>query len=305
MKFKIGNWYASKEQVRKHYGEYWKGILLKGADIAVIYNFQGARRTHYGDEFDVRNSHIVYVGEGKTGDQTLNARNAALVTAKTSGRPIKVFLDCGDVFKPKKLLFAGNWHVTAHKHVAISGRKVFQFTLEPEDAETADHLTFTFGALGVHKSFEADLVKFATVRQKLYADHGRIIRSRDNIVGEIGEYFAIKEFNMKNPDRPLIRLTGSHKDIDAIQTGTGKRYAIKTVSSLPTTTSNIWSKDLAKAVDAFLITHLDRDSLKPRLVVEAKVRQVVRLLKRDNYQGSQKLRVDGKFIKACKVIYEA
>jgi len=46
MKFNVGTGYKSVEQVRSHFREYRKGILL---------------------------------GEGKTGDQVLNSRNAALV----------------------------------------------------------------------------------------------------------------------------------------------------------------------------------------------------------------------------------
>ena len=304
VKFTLGRWYSSKDQVRAEYGEYWKGILLgKKDDIAVIFNFLGARRKHYGDEFDVDNRRILYVGEGKSGDQKENPRNLALIDAEKSGRSIRVFLDCGDVFSPKKLLFAGQWHVRGKEYVSVDGRMVYRFRLEPEDQATAEHLVFTFGTLGANDNFESDLKSFAAVRQRLYAQHGSIVRSRDNIVGEIGEYFAIKKFNLKYPAQPLIRLSGSHKDVDAIQAGTGKRFAIKTIGKIPSMTSNIWSKNIAEAVDAFLVTYLDRDVLEPIRVFKVTASQAEPFFKMDQYQGCRKLRVDDNLIRISKTIF--
>jgi hypothetical protein len=66
MNSQLGKWYEAKRQVRAGYGEYWKGILLKKNSVAVIFNFRGARRVHYGDLFDPGTGTIRYVGEGKT-----------------------------------------------------------------------------------------------------------------------------------------------------------------------------------------------------------------------------------------------
>src|SRR5271155_465532 len=107
MNYQLGKWYEAKGQVRAEYGEYWKGILLKKTKLAVIFNFDGARRVHYGDLFDPDTGTIKYVGEGKTGDQTLNSRNKRLHDMCGSDAALDLFLDCGDLFSPKKLLCAG------------------------------------------------------------------------------------------------------------------------------------------------------------------------------------------------------
>jgi hypothetical protein len=109
MNYQLGKWYEAKRQVRAAYGEYWKGILLRGDRVAVIFNFHGARRIHYGDFFDPATGTIRYVGEGKTGHQVLNARNKRLRQMCGSGLPLDLFLDCGDLFSPKKLLYVGKW----------------------------------------------------------------------------------------------------------------------------------------------------------------------------------------------------
>ena len=304
VKFTLGRWYSSKEQVCAAYGECRRGILLgKKDDIAVIFNFLGARRTHYGDEFDIDNRRIMYVGEVKTGDQKENPRNLALIDAEKSGRPIRVFLDCGDLFSPKKLLFAGDWHVRGKKYVSVDGRMVYRFRLEPEDQATAEHLVFTFGTLGANDNFESDLRNFAAVRQRIHAQLGANVRSTDNILGEIGKYFAINKFNLKYPAHPLIRLSGSHKDVDAIQAGTGKRFAIKTIGEIPGITSNIWTKNIDEIADAFLVTCLDCDILEPNLVFTVTMIQAAPFLKQNRVQGCRMLRVDDNLIRISKTIF--
>ena len=304
IKFTPGRWYSSKEQVCAAYGECRRGILLgKKDDIAVIFKFLGARRTHCGDEFDIENRRIMYVGAGKTGDQKENPGNLALIDAEKSGKPIRVFLDCGNLFSPKKLLYAGEWHVRGKEYVPVDGRRVYRFRLEPEDQATVEQLVFTFGTLGTGANFELDLKNYAAVRQRLYAQHGAIVRSMENIAGEIGKYFAIKMFNLKYPAHPLIRLSGSHKDADAIQMGTGKRFAIKTIGKFPSVTSNLWSKNIDEIADAFLVTHLDCDLLEPILVFIVTASQAAPFLKRDQVQGCRKLRVDDKLIRISKTIF--
>lgn len=92
-------------------GEYWKGILLKGDRTAIIFNYTRARRIHYDDCFDPTTGTIRYIGEGKDGDQKLNPRNKRLSKLKDKGTAVYVFLDCGDIFSPKYLLYVGKWHV--------------------------------------------------------------------------------------------------------------------------------------------------------------------------------------------------
>lgn len=292
--FKLGRWYESKETVRRAFGEYWKGILLSEGKVAIVFNYRGARRLHYGDRLDYKKGTVLYIGEGKSGDQQLNARNKALILAKKSQTAIDVFLDCGDVFTPKKLLYAGKWRVSAYRYAALSRsdtRRVYKFSLNPTSQRILDFLRFSFSALGQNADFERDLASFARSRSHIYSRHSSVIRSRDNVVGEIGEYFSIKAFNTHFSDSHLIRLDGAHRDIDAIQVGTGRRVAIKTISTVPSSTSSIWSKNLTKAVDSFLVCLIDQASLRPRFVVMISAKKALKHLRRDRYQGSTKLKV--------------
>ena len=306
VKFILGHWFSLKDQVCAEHGGSRGRILLGSKDvIAVIFDFLGARRTHYGDEFDIENRRIMYVGDGNTGDQKENPRNLALINAEKSGKPIRVFLDCGGIFSPKKLLFAGEWHVRGKEYVSVAGRMVYRFRLEPEDRATTEHLVFAFGELGANDNFESDLRNFAAVRQRIHAQLGTNVRSMDNILGEIGRYFAINKFNLKYPAHPLIRLSGSHKDVDAIQAGTGKRFAIKTISIIPSMTSNIWTKNIDEIADAFLVTCLDCDILEPNLVFTVTMSQAAPFLKQNRVQGCRMLRVDEKLIGISKTIFSS
>jgi len=251
MSCELGKWYEAKRKVRAAYGEYWKGILLKKSSAAVIFNFKGARRIHYGDFFDPRTGTIRYVGEGKTGDQILNPRNRRLREMCGSAALLDLFLDCGDLFHPKKLLYAGKWAVVDSKFKRLGGRKVYLFTLKAHTAYVIQFLKFTFFDTQQDK-FERSLQRFSKARRTLYQNFPDVLRARDNIAGEIGEYFAIKALN-RSERNSVIRLGSGLKDIDAIQTRNGTTYAIKTIGKIPQTTSNIWAKKPAEAVDYFVI----------------------------------------------------
>lgn len=299
----LGRWYEAKAQVRAAYGEYWKGILVGKRDTAIIFNYVGARRSHYGDHLDYASGKLTYIGEGKTGDQMPNARNRALLLAYQTGKPVHVYLDCGDLFMPKRLLYAGLWNVFDYHYEKskTEKRKVYRFKLKPSAPEILKFLHFTFSAIGDNPAFERDLKVFAKARAELYESHGDVIRAQDNIAGEIGEYFAIKAFNSTAGENHLVRLTGSHRDIDAIRIGTGQRFAIKTISKFPSTTSNIWSKDIASAVDYFLICLIDRKTLLPRAVFSIPTSKAQAYLRRDGHQGSLKLSVSPELVRRCRV----
>ena len=303
MRYLAGRWYESKAMVRAEYGEYWKGILLgRRGRIAVVFSYLGARRKHYGDRFDHVKQEITYIGEGKRGDQQLNPRNEALVEAAKSGKEVDVFLDCGDLLKPKRLLCAGKWSVSSAAYQRRDSRRVFVFKLCPAKREVGEFLRFTFGAVGSDPGFERDLRSFSRARERFYSRNLGILRARDNILGEIGEYFAVKHFNRKHR-LPAIRLAATFKDIDAIQIKSGKRLAIKTVGAFPGTTSSIWSKTPADEIDAFLICHLDREHLTPRFICQISASKAVDLLRRDQYQGSRKLRVDAELLRRSILLY--
>ena len=290
---KTGKWYPAQAGVRAHFREYRKGILVRGNHLGIIFNYVGARRTHYGDRFDLSKMEISYVGEGKRGDQTANARNVALQSRAGTNQSVQVFFDCGDVFPRKHLLFGGEWRVARvdYGQAEHQGRKVFRFLMAPQQEETGQKLRLVFDTLGADKRFERDLATFAKARARLYAQHPLIMRARDSVAGEVGEYFAIKAFNLASPARPLIRLGSSHKDADAVQIDTGNMYAIKSISKVPSTTSSIWGKSIEKDLVGFLVAVLDRDTLRPERVVLLPMRLVTPALVADNHQKTRKLKV--------------
>ena len=84
-----------------------------------------------------------------------------------------------------------------------------------------------------------------------------IIRT-DNVVGEIGEYLAINQYN-KTPGLPkLIRTAKSTKNIDAVSNN-GERYSIKTMKTK--TTGVIHGVDTIenKLFEKLIIVQLDKN----------------------------------------------
>lgn len=191
MNYRLGKWYPSKERVRSDFGEYRKGILLKEDRTAIVFNYTGARRIHYGDCLDPVAGTIKYMGEGKGGDQQLNPRNKRLSELRGKNSAVDVFLDCGDIFGPKHLLYVGKWQVDRVEYCLISGRMVYLFTLIPNSQGIIEFLRFTFFETE-HKLFEESVSEFAKVRVAMYRRFPEVLRVRDNVVGEIGEYFAVK-----------------------------------------------------------------------------------------------------------------
>lgn len=145
--------------------------------------------------------------------------------------------------------------------------------------------------------FEAKLKRFARARHEMYETFGHILRARDSIAGQIGEYFAVKRFNSRFREQPLVRVRSNFRDLDAIQTRSGKRYAVKTVTSAVSKTSNIWTPldELSDLIDGFLILDLDPNELTPRNLFRLPVRKAERFWSFDGYQKAGKLTVDDRF----------
>ncbi len=248
---------------------------------------------------------LKYVGEGLKGDQGLTRGNKALMDAAITGEPVDVFFDCGDIQLPhgehrrfeKHFLAGGQWRVVAHeyRYVAAERRKLWRFTLVPVNEVTRQTLQAIFfdGA----PAFERLLKRFAKVRQDLYQDFGHILKARDSIAGHLGEYFAVKQFNTHFPTKPLVRVRSNFRDLDAIQTGSGTRYAVKTVTMVPQKTSNIWTPlvELPAAIDGFLIVDLDPFELSLRGLFRLPVRNARKFWSVDAYQGAGKLSIDERF----------
>lgn len=301
MKYKLGGWYESKSQVRADFGEYRKGILTDSRRTAIIYNYQGARRVHYGDYFDPSTGTLRYIGEGKKPeDQTLNARNQRLIDLVGAAKTVDLFLDCGDIFKPKKLLYGGKWLVTRYSFEVIEDRNAYAFTLTPETLETIDFLRFTFFDTQ-HLAFEKALQAFASARNTLYASFPEVMRVRDNVVGEIGEYFAVKALNASERNS-VIRLVSGVKNIDAVQINNGRTYAIKTIGKIPQTTSNIWASSPEAAVSDFIIVVIDHSLLTPIKILRMSARKAMKFMREDKYQGSQKLLINKDFVRSADVL---
>jgi len=300
MGYKLGKWYEAKGRVRSDFREYWKGILIEGRRAAIIFNYTGARRVHYGDFFDPSAGVIRYVGEGKGGDQKLNARNKRLLEMKGTSDLLHVFLDCGDLFRPKKLLYAGRWHVRNADYRRLDGRRVYVFTLSPDSDEIVEFLKFTFLDTE-HKKFEQSLTRFADLRSEMYRDYSEVLRVRDNIIGEIGEYFAVKALN-RTERNSVIRLSSGVKNVDAIQIKNGRTYAIKTIGRFPCKTSNIWASKPEETVDDFVVVLIDHERLRPRCVLRMSARKAAKYITDDSYQGSRKLMVNVEFAKGAQLL---
>gem|GEM_PF-6180545 len=321
---KVGTWYESKDHVRRLFGESRKGILRRDGAIAVIHELKDcARRHHYDDKLDFRSMTLHYVGQGRGPKQQDNPNNEALKLAAASKAHVHVFLDCGDVFRPKKLLYAGHWEVVEcfwGKFGAMPWQR-YRFTLKPVQPESSAALQRMF-LLTKDPRFEAALTEFARARSSLYTRFPGVLRTRDSIAGEVGEYFAIAKYNSlftarRTPRRRLIRLRASHRSADAVELGTGKLYAIKTitVSASEATnkkTSNIWGKNLGDNgagleahIHAFLITILAKEGLIPQEIWKISTRRAIScgLISRDKHQGSLKLSIGPRLKNAGTLIY--
>jgi hypothetical protein len=286
--------------VRTDFSEQRKGILLKGARTAIIFNYTGARRFDYEDHFDPTTGTIEYIGEGRKGHQQLNPRNKRLSELKGVDSAVDVFLDCGDIFTPKHFLYAGKWRVDRVDYCYIDGRKVYRFTLTPHSQEIIEFLRFTFFETE-HQLFEKSVSEFAQVRKAMYRNFPEVLRVRDNVIGEIGEYYAVKALNSREKNK-VIRLSSGLKNIDAVQIKNGRTYAIKTIGKFPQTTSNIWATKPEEAVDDFVIVLIDRDSLQPTCILRMSAKKLTNHFKDDKYQGSKKLAITMDFVKKAEVL---
>jgi hypothetical protein len=323
-RMKVGSWYESQNHVRCLFGEFRKGILRKDGTLAIIHELKDcARRRHYDDELDFSSMTLSYVGQGRGPKQQHNPGNKALKLAAASKGHVHVFLDCGDVFSPKKLLYAGKWKVVKCRRARFGGVSWprYLFTLKPSQSEISHALSRMFVLIQDHE-FETALTTFAKARAALYKRFPGVLRTRDSIAGEVGEYFAIAKYNLSiptvhGPRRRLIRLRASHRSADAVELGSGKLYAIKTVTTsdpkrLNKKTSNIWGKTLGddgaglqKHIHGFLVAILDNDSLNPHEIWKVSTSRAIssKLFTRDKHQGSIKLSVDSRLKKVATLIY--
>jgi hypothetical protein len=308
-KFIVGNWYDSQKDLRRPTHNPAKGIAAWKEQIYIIVTYHGSRRMPYADRLDLTKGLLSYVGHGREGHHKRDHWNKLLLDAQTKMTPVRAFLDCGDLFHPKQLLYAGEWYVDRWRRSTEQNRRVFRFSLIPRSEQSLQQLRDVILYPKANEVFEDALRRFGKQRQSLYARFSSVLRAKDNIAGAIGEYWALAAFNRQCNGRPLIRCSTSFKDIDAIQSGTSNGFAIKTVSKFPTTSSSIWSSEFGTSqahrvrpkksrrrsgpiatINNFLIVILD-DYLQPRFIGHLPARIAKQFSRPDLYQGSNKLHI--------------
>jgi hypothetical protein len=107
----------------------------------------------------------------------------------------------------------------------------------------------------------SELAKLISPNSEVFQElkYREILRTK-NIVGELGEFYAI-EFYCKNPKLPSLSIAPiTVKNIDALSRN-GEIYSIKTVSSKKGTTGSFWDprsiENNEKKFDYLLIVVLD------------------------------------------------
>jgi hypothetical protein len=306
--FKVGNWYDSRKDLRDPLHNPAKGIAASKDFVYIVVTYHGSRRAPYEDRLDLAKGVLSYVGHGRTGDQKPDYWNRLLMDARHRPRLVRVFLDCGDLFRPKQLLYAGEWNVISWRRKVEKRRRVFRFLLKPSSRATLQQLRDIILYPVVNDSFEKALRRFGKQRHLLYSRFPGVLRARDNLAGTVGEYWGLTAFNKQCDGRPLIRCSTSFRDIDAIQSGTSNGFAIKTVTRFPAMSSNIWSAEFADdktvvhaarkgnrsgpiaAINNFLIVLLD-DCLVPQFIAHLPARVAKKFARKDRYQGSTKLAI--------------
>jgi hypothetical protein len=275
--------------------------------VYIIVTYHGSRRAPYADRLDLTKGVLSYVGHGRSGDHKRDHWNTLLLNAHDEHTPVRTFLDCGDLFRPKQLLYAGEWNVVSWHWTTEQNRRVFRFSLEPESESSLQRLRDVVLYPAANAAFEEALRRFGKQRQRFYARFPGVLRAKDNLAGSIGEYWGLAAFNKQCGGRPLIRCSTSFRDIDAIQSGTSNGFAIKTVSRFPMTSSSIWSAEFAgdgahsvsrkgperrsgplATINNFLIVIMD-DYLQPRFIGHLPARVAKQFSRKDRYQGSTKL----------------
>jgi hypothetical protein len=307
--FTVGNWYDSQRDLRGPTHNPAKGITEWNGQVYIIVTYHGSRRAPYADRLDLTRGVLSYVGHGRTGDHKRDHWNNILFGAQGTQAPVRAFLDCGDLFHPKQLLYAGEWNVARWRRTMEQNRRVFRFSLESESEGSLQQLRDVILYPEANQAFENAIRRFGRQRKILYDRFPGVLRAKDNLAGSIGEYWGLAAFNRQCDGRPLIRCSTSFRDIDAIQSGTSNGFAIKTVSRFPATSSSIWSDEFAAnethpvrrkgtkrrsgplaTINNFLIVILD-EYLQPKFIGHLPARVAKQFSRRDQYQGSTKLNI--------------
>ena len=132
-----------------------------------------------------------------------------------------------------------------------------------------------------------------------------ILRTK-NIVGELGEYYAV-DFYTKNPKLPGLSMAPpTVKNIDALSRN-GEIYSIKTITSRKGTTGSFWDpesiKNNEKKFDYLLIVILD-DEYALDLILELSWEDFFKYKKYNKRMNNYNISVTKKLILAVKTVYK-
>ena len=132
-----------------------------------------------------------------------------------------------------------------------------------------------------------------------------VLRTK-NIVGELGEYYAV-DFYTKNPKLPGLSMAPpTVKNIDALSRN-GEIYSIKTITSRKGTTGSFWDpesiKSNEKKFDYLLIVILD-DEYSLDLILELSWKDFFNHKKYNKRMNNYNISVTKKLIQSVKIVYE-
>jgi hypothetical protein len=127
-----------------------------------------------------------------------------------------------------------------------------------------------------------------------------------NIVGELGEYFAIDHYN-SNPKLPSLSIAPiTVKNIDALSRN-GEIYSIKTVSSRKGTTGSFWDpksiENNEKKFDYLLLVILD-NSYSLDMILELTWNDFFKFKKFNKRMNNYNISITKILIENVKIVYE-
>lgn len=132
-----------------------------------------------------------------------------------------------------------------------------------------------------------------------------ILRTK-NIVGELGEYYAV-DFYTKNPKLPGLSMAPpTVKNIDALSRN-GEIYSIKTITSRKGTTGSFWDpesiKNNEKKFDYLLIVILDNEYALD-LILELSWEDFFNHKKFNKRMNNFNISVTNKLIRSVKTVFD-
>ena len=142
---------------------------------------------------------------------------------------------------------------------------------------------------------------------QLYPDLIEELKSRNiirtnNIVGELGEYFAVKIFNETTNLPKLQMAPPSTENVDALS-AKGKRYAIKSTSGRNTGVFSSITKDQVNPSFEYLLV-LMWDNYQVKTLLQFSWEQFVKYRKIKKPENKYHFNLNNQIISEAEIIYE-